>query len=65
LRRRCGWKRDAGIVAFEFREDRLRAVDDSEREAGEARDLNAVAAVGGAGDDAGSLRCVKTHVGCV
>ena len=48
--RRGGGEGDAGVVALEFREDGLRAVDHAQREAGKAGDLDAVAAVGGAGN---------------
>ncbi len=47
-----GGEGDGGVVAFEFGEDGFGAVDDTQGEAGEAGDLDAVAAVGGAGDDA-------------
>lgn len=39
------------VVAFYFSEDRLRAIDHTEGQAGEPGDLDAVTAVGGAGDD--------------
>lgn len=53
LARACrgGGEGDGVIVGLEFPENFARAIDDCRREAGEAGNLNSVAAVGGAGDD--------------